>query len=75
MFQFSPSDADLYWYLGKTMFVTGIIYMLLIAVGVDPVPSSPIDLVLGIVWLALVPAVEQASNSTPLYRELDFGDE
>lgn len=75
MFQLTPSDADLYWYLGKFISVTGIIYMLLIAVGVDPVPSSSIDFVFGILWVALVPAVKQASDSTPLYKELDFGSE
>lgn len=74
MFQMAPTDADLYWYLGKIMFVTGIIYMLLIAVGFDPIPSSSIDFLFGVVLLALVPIVEQASDSTPLYKELDFGN-
>jgi hypothetical protein len=74
VFQLTPSDVDLYWYAGKIMFVIGIIHMLLITVGFDPIPSSSVDMLFGICLLALVPVVEQASDSTPLYKELDLGD-
>lgn len=74
MFQLTPSDVDLYWYAGKIMFVVGMIYMLLITFGFDPIPSSSADLLFGIWLLALVPVVEQVSDSTPLYKELDLGD-
>jgi hypothetical protein len=74
MFQLTPSDVDLYWYAGRIMFVIGIIYMLLIVVGFDPIPSSSVDLLFGILLFALVPMVEQASDSTPLHKELNLGD-
>ena len=72
MFQLSPSDADLYWYLGKLMGLAGIIYMIAIVVGFDPVPSSSVDFQLGIILLALVPVVEEMSDSTPLHEEIDL---
>ena len=75
MFQLSPSDADLYWYLGKLMGLAGIIYMIAIVVGFDPVPSSSVDFLLGIILLALVPVVEEMSDSTPLHEEIDLSDE
>ena len=75
MFQLSPPDADRYWYVGKIMGGVGIGYMLAIVGGFDPMPSSSIDFLLGITLLALVPVVEEMSNSTPLYEELDLDDE
>jgi hypothetical protein len=75
MFQLSPSDADRYWYMGKIMGGVGIGYMLAIVGGFDPIPSSSLDFLLGIILLALVPVVEEMSNSTPLYEELDLDDE
>jgi hypothetical protein len=48
--------------------------MLLITFRFDPIPSSSADLLFGILLLALVPVVEQVSDSTPLYKELDLGD-
>lgn len=74
MFQLSPSDADPYWYLGKLVGIVGIIYNLLIVIGVDLVPSSRIDFMFGIFLLALVPMIERMSDSTPLYKEIDFED-
>jgi len=70
MLQLSPSGADLYWYLGKLMGLVGIIYMIAIPAGFDPVPSSSVDFLLGIILLALVPVVEGMSDSTPLHEEI-----
>ena len=75
MFQLSPSDADLYWYLGKLMGLAGIIYMIAIVVGFDPVPSSSVDFLLGIILLALVLVVEEMSASTPLHEEMDLDED
>jgi len=75
MFQLSSSDADRCWYVGKIMGGVGIGYMLAIVGRFDPMPSSSLDFLLGIILLALVPVVEEMSNSTPLYEELDLDDE
>jgi cadmium resistance protein CadD (predicted permease) len=75
VFQLSPSDADPCWYLGKFVGIVGVIYNLLIAIGVDLVPSSRIDFMFGILLLALVPMIEGMSDSTPLYKEIDFENE
>ncbi|WP_158298141.1 hypothetical protein [Haloquadratum walsbyi] len=54
------------------MGLVGIIYMIAIVVGFDPVPSSSVDFLLGIILLALVPVVEGMSDSTPLHEEIDL---
>jgi hypothetical protein len=54
--------------------VVGVIYNLAIVVGFDPVPSSSVDSLFGILLLALVPAIEGMSDSTPLHKEMDLGD-
>ena len=73
MFGLSPSDADISWYAGKVVGVVGVIYNLAIVVGFDPVPSSSVDFLFGILLLALVPVIEGMSDSTPLYEEMDLG--
>lgn len=74
MFRLSPSDADIYWYAGKVVGVVGVIYNLAIVVGFDPVPSSSADFLFGILLLALVPVIEDMSDSTPLHEEIDLGN-
>lgn len=56
------------------MFVIGTGYVILLASRVDPLPSSSADLLFGLWLLALVPVVQQASDSTPLYEQLGLGD-
>ncbi|MEZ3116971.1 hypothetical protein RYH80_13735 [Halobaculum sp. MBLA0147] len=75
MFQLTPSDADLFWYLSRVVFVGGLGYMLIFAFGGEPLPSTGVDFWLGVVALALVPTLEHLSDSTPLHEEIDFDDE
>ncbi len=72
MYRLSPSDADIYWYAGKVAGVVGIAYNLGIVVGFDPMPSSLVDFLFGILLLALVPMIEGMSDSTPLHEKTEF---
>ena len=74
MFQLSLSDADRYWYASRAVGVVGVVYNPLIVVAVDPVSSSSVDFLFGILLRALVPTIERVSDSTPLYEETDLGD-
>lgn len=72
MFQLRPSDADLYWYLGKVTIGAAVALLSAMAAGVDPIPSSSVDLLFVIGLLELGAITELYSDSTPLYKELDL---
>lgn len=75
MFPLAPSNADRYWYLSRVTGIAGMLLTSVIALGVDLIPSSSVDFLIGIWLLAVVPAMEYLSSSTPLHEELDLGED